>query len=809
MRGRLAKSGHGMRLAVYLAVLVPVAASAQPDATAQQRRPPGDVAPPQPAPAQPTIVSPVALSDLSVPYPEGAQGEASVVVELVVGVEGRITAAQSISGPEPFASAAVAAADGFRFSPALRDGQAMAARIRVRVDFVPPVVEELTPLPAEPIAVGDPETPPPPPPVVVSVHGRLPVGVKKLGRGEVRQMPGAFGDPFRAIESLPGVTPIASGLPYFFIRGAPPGNVGYFFDRVSVPLLYHVAAGPGVIHPAFIKSVDLYAGAYPARYGRFSGGIVAGEAEDPRWETRGEASIRLVDAGAFLEFPFADGRGSAMLAGRYSYTGAIVSLLAEGVTLRYWDYQGRIRYDLTPEDSLTLFGFGSHDFLSEDDGTGRRLDALDLTFHRLNLAYEKKLGSASTLNLALLLGMDRTGLAESRGNAEEDSDDLNARSVGARLTYDSTLSEAVSLSVGADVNVSRFDVDVTIDDGPAGNERGGDLNLTEVTYPAPGFPEITVAPLEQLEDERAQAVLDSRFTSRDDRIAGAWVEAELRLGGGVTLMPGLRLDSYEAGSGLTWALEPRLGVRFQLSPSVTLTHALGIAHQPPSFAIPIPGLSGAADEGLQRAIHSSAGVEAQLPAQLRASATLFQNVTFDSTDVFGAASLQDSDPNVTAFTARTTNHSYGLELYLRRPLTARLGGFLSYTLSQSARSTGRLEGPSSFDRRHVITAALASDLGRRWRLGGRVMAYSGNPAEVAYAAAAQDPPRAPWFYRLDLRLEKRWLIGSEGAWWAVVLEVLNSTLNEETVQSSCYAYGCRDEAIGPVTIPSIGVEASF
>jgi hypothetical protein len=109
----------------------------------------------------------------------------------------------------------------------------------------------------------------------------------------------------------------------------------------------------------------------------------------------------------------------------------------------------------------------------------------------------------------------------------------------------------------------------------------------------------------------------------------------------------------------------------------------------------------------------------------------------------------------------------------------------------------------------VINAALAYDLGRRWRLGGRAVAYSGAPAEVAYRAAAKNPPRTPWFYRLDFRLEKRWLIGTGGAWWALVLEVLNTTFNEETLSSSCYAYGCREESIGPVTIPSLGVEASF
>src|SRR5262249_7177319 len=112
----------------------------------------------------------------------------------------------------------------------------------------------------------------------VTVRGDQPApGVTSMSRAEVRLLPGAFGDPFRAVEMLPGVPPLISGLPYFYVRGAPPGNVGYFLDGIRVPMLYHLGAGPSVIHPAMIDRVDLYPGGYPARFGRFAGGIVTGE----------------------------------------------------------------------------------------------------------------------------------------------------------------------------------------------------------------------------------------------------------------------------------------------------------------------------------------------------------------------------------------------------------------------------------------------------------------------------------------------------------------------------------------------------
>ena len=71
------------------------------------------------------------------------------------------------------------------------------------------------------------------------------------------------------------------------------------------------------------------------------------------------------------------------------------------------------------------------------------------------------------------------------------------------------------------------------------------------------------------------------------------------------------------------------------------------------------------------------------------------------------------------------------------------------------------------------------------------------------------PPRTTPFYRIDVRVEKRWRINDDGASWALVLEVLNTTLNQEALGKSCSAYVCREDRVGPITIPSLGLEALF
>jgi hypothetical protein len=84
------------------------------------------------------------------------------------------------------------------------------------------------------------------------------------------------------------------------------------------------------------------------------------------------------------------------------------------------------------------------------------------------------------------------------------------------------------------------------------------------------------------------------------------------------------------------------------------------------------------------------------------------------------------------------------------------------------------------------------------------MAYSGVPlAPVSNGLVppprSGNPEREPGFYRVDLRVEKKWVL-SPSVWLSFVAEVMNVTLNKETVLS---------RVIGPVTIPSIGFEGGF
>ena len=92
------------------------------------------------------------------------------------------------------------------------------------------------------------------------------------------------------------------------------------------------------------------------------------------------------------------------------------------------------------------------------------------------------------------------------------------------------------------------------------------------------------------------------------------------------------------------------------------------------------------------------------------------------------------------------------------------------------------------------------------------MLYSGIPGLLLAREAANDryldSLRAPPYFRLDLRLEKRWQLFERG-YVAAVFEVLNATLSREVTARTCSAHRCIDTTSGPLTIPSLGIEAYY
>jgi TonB family protein len=747
------------------AALTPGPLSAAPPEPSAERAPDAAATEPeseepseQAAPAAP--IAPPKVRSAPIVYPPGETRAATVMLELVIERDGSVALVQVLSGDEPFASAARDAALRWRFEPALRGAEPVRARIRFEVAYAPP---EPVPAPALPE-----EARPAPGPAVqvteVRVVGEVTPGTLRMTAGEARITPGAFGDPFRAVSDLPGVGHLVTGLPLFFVRGAPPGNLGFLIDGVRVPLLFHAFLGPAVIHPRLIERIDLHAGGYPASFGKFAGGVVSADLVEPAGKFNGEWSVRLVDAGAFVDAPFAGGRGNAMIAGRYSYTALLLSLLSD-LTLEYWDYQALVSYDLSARGQLSLLSCGAYDYAAtppdESEGETASDSQNAVSFHRVDLRYDHRYSESTKLRVAGTLGVDVT-----RGGQGRVRDLMGA----GRLELRSQLAPAVLLRTGASFDVDDYDLELA-------------LNTENFTDVAELFP------------------------SRTDSVLSAHADVVLDAARDVTLTPGVRVDRYASGGRTEIGVSPRLAASFRVHPSVSIEHALGIADQPPNFVPGVPGVAVAGlPGGLQRSVQASAGVRAELPASFSGTATLFQNAYFGLTDPF--SQNQDLELDADEARIRSTGHAVGLEVLLRRRLTRGFGATISYTLSRSLRSHDRIQTLSGYDRPHVLNAGASYDLGSHWLASARAVFYSGVPgARRRGDERVYDQDRARPFFRVDLRLEKRF-VWSPTSWWAIVLEVMNASFSREVLRRSCQPV-CENEEVGPIVLPSLGVTGQF
>ena len=588
-------------------------------------------------------------------------------------------------------------------------------------------------------------------PYEIVVHGDRPreeVSRLALRGHELKQVPGTFGDPFRVIQSLPGVASVVSLLPLPIVRGASPGSTGFLLDGVTVPLLYHLMAGPAVIHPEFIEEVSFYPGGFPASYGGYTAGIVDGLTHRARPdEALVDIDINLTQAGVLVRQPILG--QTLTVAGRYGYPGPLLELASDGqASLSYWDYQVRLDGG-TLRHGYTVFAFGASDTLEgpgDDDLDNNGIidpafetkdpplePVVTLRFHRIDLRFYQSTGAVSGVYRAVL-GYDEsiTGATTS----------VRTLSIEPRLSWRFPASGCLELRAG--LEGSFRDVH--------------DLGIVPVDS----------------DDEAMEA-----FSPGPTRLhGGAYVEALWRPVPELLVRPGLRTDLRWDSETFAPTVDPRLSLRYRLGylalpddvePSdddaVWLKGSIGLYHQPPRLFAPIPGV----DElplryGQLAAIQGSLGVEIPLARAWRIEAETYYNamdpVVFDlsinaepgDVNPEEGDGFLDGDNLLDRFLSRQVGRAMGLEVMLRKRDTGKgLHGWLAYTLSLSQRRRDGEWVAFDFDRTHLVSAVGAVSLPRNWSLSMRLQFQSGKPVttNLGYNAV-----RGAGFTRIDVRIDK-------------------------------------------------------
>jgi hypothetical protein len=597
-----------------------------------------------------------------------------------------------------------------------------------------------------------------------------------LREEELRQVPGSFGDPFRVVESLPGVSQVVWPLAIYAIRGANPGNTGFFLDGVRIPALFHFALGPSVIHPFFLQQVDFYPGGYPAQYGRYVSGIVSARtAAPPTDRMHLSADVRLFDAGGIVAAPFDEGKGSIAVAGRLSYTGLLFSLLSTDVDFTYWDYQLRIDHRLGP-GKLTLFAFGSGDYLrSSAGGTIFNMPGMigpeqpsraELSFHRLELRWD---GSflGGHLEASGLVGRDSSTTSIEQLVSFPVS--VTMLTGAPRLNYSHALAWWADLETGADLEAQRF------------------------------------RPRYDLFDAATKQDL---FRNRTALSGGAYLGVTLRSHSRLSVAPAMRYEGFIEEGTHKYEPSPRLTVRVRPGGDVWLKSSVGRYAQMASLPVAVPGFEGF---GLQ-----SYGTQTSLQGSLGVEAPLGQGLSFEVTGFYQRLRLTDLQSIFKYDIGRLNvielreGESYGLEVLLRRSLTKRLYGWLAYTLSKSDRLVGfyRIKAASDWDQRHIVNLVLGYRLHGGWAASTRVHYNTGRPYPVNDERAFRvDYHRLPPFFQLDLRLDRQFVF--DRFLLSAYVELVNTTLSREVFDMRVQEDGTLTDRSYRIVLPSIGVHAEW
>ena len=632
---------------------------------------------------------------------------------------------------------------------------------------------------------------------------------------EVNELPGTYGDPAKAIENFPGMGRVLLSQGSLFVRGATPSESAVFVDDYEIPDLYHFTGSTSVINIPFVDSVELVPGAFSARYGRSTGGVVTVKTKKlPTDDVHGFAKVDVIDAGAYVGVPL----GSNVAVGasaRRSFLDAIrnVQRATQGtgddilLVPTYWDYQLKLDWDTAPGHELVLFAFGSGDreeYVSDGSGAlDPYLRTNDGDFHRLSLRYQHNVGSGFTHTFTPVIGYARTTLVEQRGVRFKDAQTMDAQ-LRDELTYRTGASRVI-VGVDATARADSF-------------TYGGLLADAQVR-------EVRPVDLEAVAAGERSVQGTWRLTT------GAYIEGSFEPLPAVLFTPGLRVEGYLLDAEPHFSLEPRFAGSVELAPGdfgTMLKVGAGSFSRPPDpdelAALAARGTALAP----QHALHVQGGVEQHLGDRMSFSSTFFSMWRDDLTTKSRSFPVPERTGELPVY-AGGSGHSYGAEALLRVGVPKRYFAWLTYSLVRNERSDG--DSPvavpyayvAPFDTTHLLGAVGQLHLPWGFRVGARYRVATGMPedrvvgAELDADTGRYEPvwgpkgaARFPFFQALDLRLD--W--STVFAWFELDLyaDLVNlNTLFGRPIEGTLYNFDYSETSprYGLPLIPTVGAKATF
>lgn len=624
---------------------------------------------------------------------------------------------------------------------------------------------------------------------------------KTLTPQEFLTAPGAGGDPVKAVQNLAGVNRPSGASAQVTIQGAEPEDTEYTIDGHPIPLVFHFGGLSSIVYPEAVESVNLYPAGYGPEFGRALGGHVSLLTRNPREDGwRGLGFVDIFNIGTLWEGPLSDDQ-ALLVAGRYSYIGAVIKSASEKATPSdgspattvaptYYDLTLVYRKKIDEGQSLRVTTVLSTDKLEllrppgPDSGNGFRF-YLETGFYRIIPQWTKKLDHGAEVNASVAVGQNNITVDVGETYLRTKSTQLSERA-----EYVSELRENWKSYLGAEAQQTWID-------------------LAFRFAPGTGVP------------ARFSSGLTDTNVKADVANTALYWRNEVRLDDQWTLIPGVRVDRF----GLTGETlpAPKFALRYRLSPELTYRLASGLYFQPPSGQQASRDL-GNPDIKSARAWHLNVGLDRDFRDGSTDGSTLSAGVFVKKLENLIVPSANRVTRDGTSVSERYANGGvgriHGLELTWKYRQD-RFGAGLAYTLAQSFRTQpGQSEYPSEYDQTHNLNL-LGSYQASRWLWTARARYVTGSPftpvvdgyfnaddGSFIPVRGAYFSERKAAFTQLDLRGERKIPLET---WVLSFYFDIQNILNQKNIESVAYSYDYRErqDVTGLGILPTLGVKGEF